>query len=149
MKTLWGATAGAAVMLGIVLACLVPLFFMLGPEGALVASTQEFNTLWIAISMVVCMTAASIGGWVAHRVAGSIGAVISLIAVVVVFGLLDAGYHQLVVPVSTLIPGQTGWLELLIGLREPLWYDLSLPVLMGIFVWVAGSGRDTETKVQQ
>ena len=124
MKTLWGATVGVAVMLGIVLACLVPLFFMLGPQRVLVGTTLESNMLWISISMVVCMVAASIGGWVAHRVAGSIGAVISLIAVVVVSGLLDAGYHQLVAPVSTLIPGQTGWLELLIGLREPLWYDL-------------------------
>jgi hypothetical protein len=33
----------------------------------------------------------------------------------------------------------------LLGLREPLWYDLSGPVLMAIFVWIAGSSRQIET----
>jgi hypothetical protein len=146
MRLLRGMAAGVAVISGIALLFLGPLFLMLGPEHALVGNSLEFNTLWIGISMVVCLTAASIGGWIAHRVAGSIGAVLGLIAVVVAFGLADAGYHQLLAPATAVARGQLGWFELLVGLREPLWYDLTLPVLMGIFIWIAGSSRDIEQR---
>ncbi len=146
MRLLLGVAAGVAVISGIALLCLVPLFLLLGPEHALVSDSLEFNTLWIGIALVVCLTAASIGGWIAHRVAGSIGAVLGLIAIVVAFGLADAGYHQLLAPVTAVARGQLGWFELLVGLREPLWYDLTLPVLMGIFIWIAGSSRDIEQR---
>ncbi|WP_018233857.1 hypothetical protein [Thioalkalivibrio thiocyanodenitrificans] len=146
MRLLLGMTAGVAVISGIALLCLVPLFLLLGPEHALAGNSLEFNTLWIGIAMVVCLTAASIGGWIAHRVAGSIGAVLGLIAIVVAFGLADAGYHQLLAPTTAVARGQLGWFELLVGLREPLWYDLTLPVLMGIFIWIAGSSRDIEQR---
>jgi hypothetical protein len=144
MRLLSGLAAGLAVLLGIEIIGLVPLFLMLGPEYALVAGSLEFSVVWIGIALVVCLIAAGIGGWAAHRVSDSMGAVLGLIAVVVAFGLADAAYHQLWSPAATIAREQLAWPALLIGLREPLWYDLSLPLLMGIFIWVAGSGREFE-----
>jgi hypothetical protein len=144
MRLLSGLAAGLAVLLGIETVGLVPLFLTLGPEYALAAGSLEFSTVWIGISLVVCLIAASVGGWTAHRVSDSMGAVLGLIAVVVAFGLADAAYHQLFSPAVTIAREQLGWPALLIGLREPLWYDLALPLLMGIFIWVAGSSREFE-----
>jgi hypothetical protein len=144
MRFLMGVSAGVAVISGFALLFLAPLFLWLGPDRLLVGNSFEFNSLWIWFSMVVYLAAGSIGGWIAHRVAGSIGAVIGLIAVVVAFGLIDAGYHQLLAPAEAIARAQAGWFQLLINLREPLWYDLTLPLLMGIFIWVAGSSRDIE-----
>lgn len=31
--------------------------------------------------------------------------------------------------------------------REPLWYDLTLPFLMAVFIWVAGASRAIEHPV--
>lgn len=145
MRLLLGIAAGVAALSGIELLCLVPLFLMLGPEHALVGRSLQFSTIWIGIALVVGLTAASIGGWVAHRVSDSIGAVFGVIAVVVVFGLLDAGYHHLIAT-DVIVRGQLPWHELLLGLREPLWYDIALPLLMAAFIWVAGSSREFEQR---
>ncbi|OOG21972.1 hypothetical protein B1C78_15760 [Thioalkalivibrio denitrificans] len=144
MGVLKGVAAGAAVISAIVTLCLVPLFLLLGPERVLVDNSMEAGAIWIWMAMVVCLTAASLGGWITHRVSGSIGAVVGLLAVVVLAGLLDAGYHQWLSPADAIVRAQASWIGLLVGMREPLWYDLALPVLMGIFVWVAGSGRAME-----
>lgn len=144
MRLLVGIAAGVAAVIGFNLFFLVPLFLALGPEHALVAGTLQFNTIWIGIELVVCLTAAAIGGWVAHRVSDSIGAVFGVIAVVLGFGLLDAGYHQLLVHASPVTAGRLPWYQMLLGLREPLWYDIALPLLMAIFIWVTGSSREFE-----
>ena len=144
MRLLLGIAAGLAAVTGISLSFLVPLFLALGPEHALVAGTLQFNTAWIGVALIVSLTAASIGGWVAHRVSDSIGAVFGLIALVLGFGLLDAGYHQWLAPAALALPGQLPWYQLVLGLREPLWYDITLPLLMAAFIWVAGSSRQFE-----
>lgn len=144
MRVLMGVSAGLAVVMGISLATLIPLFLVMGPEHALVGGGLEFGTAWIGISLSVYLVAAGIGGWVAHRVSGSRAAVLGLVAMILLFGFLDAGYHQWWVTDGPVLRAQLSGLELLLGLREPLWFDLMGPLLMGTFAWVAGMGRDFE-----
>ncbi len=145
LNTIRGTAAGALMLVGISTLLLLPLFLLLGPDRALVGSTLEFNTLWTGGAMVVSLFAATIAGWVAHRASGGLAAVIALAVVVVLFGLADASIHHWLMPAMSLSREGVSGSAMLIGLREPLWYDLSGPALMAIFIWVAGSSRHTET----
>lgn len=102
MRTVRGVVAALALMAGVVLLFLVPLSIIMGPQRAL-DDSLAFNSLWVGISMVVCLIAACIGGWVVHRLSGSLGAVIGLVVVVAVLGLLDAAWHQWFLPVRFLV----------------------------------------------
>jgi len=145
MKLVLGVLAGLAVISGMVLLGLLPLFAFLGPDRALVAGTLEFNSMWVGIAMVVSLAAASVSGWIAHRVGQGMAAVVVLIALVVIFGLMDAAVHQVwMVPAVVTSYAALSWIEVLTGLREPLWYDLALPLLMALFIWISGSSRQLE-----
>jgi len=145
MNTMRGTAAGVLVLTGISILLLVPLFLVLGPERALVGSTLEFNTLWTGGALVVSLFAATFAGWVAHRASGGLAAVVALAVVVALFGLADASIHHWLMPHLSLSREGVSASAMLLGLREPLWYDLAGPALMAIFIWVAGSSRHTET----
>lgn len=143
MRSVRGLLAALALMAGVVLVFLVPLSVVMGPERALDESGVTFNNLWVGISMVVSLIAACLGGWVVHRLAGSLAAVVVLVVVVALLGLFDAAWHQWLFPPRMLLAGAS-WYEMLLLSREPLWYDLALPVLMAVFIWVAGMSREVE-----
>jgi len=149
LNTLRGTAAGALLLTGISALFLVPLFMLLGAERVLVGSSLEFNTLWIGIAMVVSLTAATLGGWFAHRVSGGLAAVVVLAVAVMAFGLADATVHHWLIPQISLSREGLSGLNLLPGLREPLWYDLAGPALMAAFIWIAGSSRHIEKEVGQ
>jgi hypothetical protein len=145
LDTIRGAVAGALVLGGVAILVLTPLFLLLGPERVLVGNSLEFNTLWTGFALVVSLFAASFAGWLAHRVSGKLAAVVLLAVIVLVVGLADAAFHHWLMPhLSQTREGVSGF-AMLLGLREPLWYDLSGPALMAIFIWVAGSSRHIET----
>lgn len=142
--TVRGAGLGALVLLAGSALVLVPMYLLLGPERVLVGATLEFNTAWIGMSMVVSLIAATLAGWMAHRASGKLAAVVVLAMLVMTFGLLDAAFHHWLMPELSLSRDGVSGLALLVALREPLWYDLSAPLLMAIFIWVAGSSRHIE-----
>lgn len=144
VRVVFGVAASLAAMSLICLLFLVPLFLVLGPSRALAAGGVEFSTLWTGIAMVVCLGAAALGGWLAHRVAGSVATVVIVTLVLLLGGLGEAVFHQFLMTPVPLVPGRDSWLEWVLRLREPAWYDWSLPVLMATFAWIAGSGRAIE-----
>ena len=139
-----GAFLGALALVGTGSLLLIPLFLLWGPDRILVGPVLESNTLWVGVAMVFSLIAATVGGWIAHRASGALPAVYALAALVLVFGLADAAIHHWLVPEISRFREDLSWGALLVGLREPLWYDLSGPVLMAVFVWVAGICRHTE-----
>ncbi len=144
MRSIRGVVAALLIIAAVALLFMVPLAVIMGPQRALDDSGLVFTTAWIGISMVTSLAAACFGGWFVHRLAGSLGAVIALAAIVAVLGLLDAVWHQWFLPASVLLNAPQTWYTILVFSREPMWYDLTLPVLMAIFIWVAGSSRAVE-----
>lgn len=144
INTIRGTATGALVLIGVFCLVMVPLFLALGPERVLVGTTLEFNSLWTSVALVVSLFAATLAGWMAHRASGSLGAVVALAVAVLLFGLTDAAIHHWLMPGLSLSREGVSTSAMLLGLRDPLWYDLSGPVLMAIFVWVAGSSRHIE-----
>lgn len=144
LSAIRGTAIGALVLIGIFGLVMVPLFLVMGPERIFVGATLEFNNLWISVAVVVSLFAATLAGWMAHRVSGTLGAVVALAVAVLLFGLADATIHHWLMPHLSLSREALSGFAMLLGLREPLWYDLSGPVMMAIFIWVAGSSRHTE-----
>lgn len=144
INTIRGTATGALVLIGIFGLAMVPLFLLMGPERVLVGTTLEFNNLWTSMAVVVSLFAATLAGWMAHRVSGSLGAVVALAVAVLLFGLTDAAIHHWLMPGLSLSREGVSTSAMLLGLREPLWYDFSGPVMMALFVWVAGSSRHIE-----
>lgn len=144
MRSFRGIAASLLLMAGVALLFLVPLALVMGPQRALDDSGLAFNNLWVCISMVISLFAASVGGWWVHRLSGSLGAVIGLVVIVAILGLMDAVWHQWFLPVRFVLSAPYAWYEMLVISREPLWYDLTLPFLMAVFIWVAGSSRAIE-----
>lgn len=149
LKAVRGTAAGVLVLVGVVALVLVPFFLMMGPDRLLVPGSLEFNPLWVGFAMVASLLGASLAGWFAHRVAGGLSGVVMLAAVVVAFGLGDALVHHWWMPQLSLAREGLSFGQVLIGLREPLWYDLSGPALMAVFIWVAGSSRHIETQQER
>lgn len=145
LTTIRGVAAGSLVLIGIAGIFLGPLFLALGSEKLLLAGTLEFNTIWTGMTLVVSLLAASAAGWTAHRVSGGLASVVALAGLVTVFGLADAGLHHWLMPELSLSREGLSGVDILVGLREPLWYDLSGPIMMAMFIWVAGASRHTET----
>jgi hypothetical protein len=144
MNVLRGTVVGTLVLIVTCSLLLIPLFLLIGPERALVGNTLEFNTFWVGLAMVVSLSAASVAGWISHRVAGSMLAVYAIMALVMVFGLTDAAVHHWLQPGLSLSRDALPWQLALLHLREPLWYDLTSPFLIAGFIWVAGSSRQQE-----
>jgi hypothetical protein len=145
LNTVRGVAAGGVILVGVASLILIPTFLFLGPDKVLVGSSLQFNDFWTGMALVVSLLAAGAAGWTAHRVSGGMMSVFALAALVVAFGLGDAVVHHWLIPQMP-VPreGLTG-MQMLLGLKEPLWYDLSGPVMMATFIWVAGSSRHTET----
>jgi hypothetical protein len=143
-----GAAVGALTLMLTAALLLVSFLLLVGPSRVFVGAGLEFNTTWIGVAMVASLFAASLAGWVAHRSSGALAAVYLLAALVLCFGLADAALHHWLMPQLGLIREGLAWPAMLVGLREPLWYDLAGPVLMAIFIWVAGSSRHIESTEQ-
>lgn len=144
MRSILGVATALALMAVVALVFFLPLSLIMGPERALDTGSSTFNNLWVGITMVVSLTAACVGGWMVHRVSGSLGAVIALGIAVTMLGLADAAWHQWLMPLRLLAEMPRTGYEMLLIAREPLWYDLTLPILMAVFIWVAGASRAVE-----
>lgn len=145
MKIVFAVAASLVVMVAWCLLFLVPLYLVLGADSALGARGTEFSPFWLIFAMVVCLTAAVIGGWLAHAWSGGLTGVVALVAVLLVAGYADAGFHTwLRVHPEALAQAST---LLRVGLLtpEPSWYDWMFPVAMATFAWVAGKSRAIET----
>lgn len=145
MRTVVGVAAAVAAMTAWCLVFLVPLYLILGPDAALSGDGTRFSTIWVGLAMVVCLGAATIGGWLVHRLTGRIGAVATLTALVAVAGVADAGFNQYQLTHTAFSIAMPQAFRLMLLMPEPSWYDWMLPPLMAAFVWVMGSGRVLES----
>lgn len=145
MRTLVGVAAAVAAMTAWCLVFLVPLYLILGPEAALSGDGTRFSTIWVGLALVVCLGAATLGGWLVHRLSGRIGAVAMLTTLVAVAGVADATFNQYQLTHTAITIAMPEAFRLMLLVPEPSWYDWMLPPLMAAFVWVMGSSRALES----
>ena len=95
-RAILGVIVGYLVMAGAVFGSIAAAWMVLGPDRAYKEGLWEISTTWMIMMFVVGLIAAIIGGAVCAAIAaeGSKAAMV-LAGLVLVFGLVIAGFHML------------------------------------------------------
>ena len=128
-RKILGAIVGYIAMVIVVMITFTILFLILGTEGAF--KPNEFNpsATWVAVTLVLSIVAAVIGGWVCALIARSAKTAAILAGIVLVLGLILA-ILQLTAETST--EPRTGDLESLEAMQkgtQPVWVSLLNPFI--------------------
>ncbi len=139
LRAVGGVVLGYLVMAVLVFCGLSAAWALMGAERAFLPGVYDVSPLWIAISMVVGLAAALIGGVVVRRVAGSTNATRALALLVVVLGVV------MVLPAltaevasATIRTGAPSMFDAMALAKTPTWVMLLNPVIGAIGVLVGG-----------
>ena len=137
--SLAGAIAGYIVMAIFIIATFAAAFPILGIDRLFAPGTYEASTSWIVLSLVLGLTGAVLGGWVAGYVSPKSHAVMALAGLVLVFGLFSAQAAQ-----NEEIPrgGPRGpnatMSDVMANARQPTWITFLNPLLGAVGVLIGG-----------
>lgn len=137
--SLAGAIAGYIVMAIFIIATFAAAFPILGIDRFFAPGTYEASTSWIVLSLVLGLTGAVLGGWVAGYISPKAHAVPTLAALVLVFGLFSAQAAQ-----NEDIPrgGPRGpnatMSDVMANARQPTWITFLNPLLGAVGVLIGG-----------
>lgn len=138
-RPLFSALAGYAAM-AFVIACSFGLaYVVLGANGAFAEGSWAVSGVWVAMSILVGLGAAVLGGWVCRLVAGGqwMGPVLLVAAVLLL------GYSQVSPTGEPADPGprthEPGMQEAMRTARQPTWLMYLNPIL-GVVGVTLGSG---------
>jgi len=130
LKTVGGVIVGYIVMFILVFVLFSLAYLALGANGAFKPGTYDVSTLWLALSVIVSLAAAIVGGFVCSLIAPNSKAPLALVGLVIVLGLLAA------IPVLTsndprpnIRDASVGNLEAMMNARQPAWIALLNPLI--------------------
>ena len=128
-RVIGGVVVGYLVMFAIVFVTFSIAFVSMGTDKAFKPGSYDVSGLWIAVSFVLGLVAAIVGGLVCALIAPGTKAPVALAALVLVLGLLMA------VPVLTaktepkVRTGKVGNMEAMQNAAQPAWIALLNPVV--------------------
>lgn len=139
LRNVVGIVLGYVVMAAVVFIGLTAAWFAMRADGAFRPGVYDVSPLWIAVSLVVSVVAALLGGVVVRRVSHSVGATYVLAGLVIVLGIVAAlpvlTGDATEVATRTGVPSMT---EAMRQARTPLWVALLNPVIGAIGVLLGG-----------
>ncbi len=118
-------------------------YLLLGANGSFQPGSWDASGLWLALSVVLGIVAATVGGYVCAAMAKNIRGPQVLVAVVVILGLLFA------IPALTgaggaaagVRPDTVGLFDAMQNARQPMWLVLLNPVLGAVGVLIGARLR--------
>jgi hypothetical protein len=140
LRVIGAVVLGYVVMAAVVFATFTAAYLAMGADGAFKAGTYDVTPLWLAVSLVLSLIAALLGGLVCARVARRGKASIALAGLVLVLGLITA-FATMGKPKELLPAVRTGDvrnMEAMKNAKEPHWLLLLNP-FVGVFGVLAGS----------
>jgi hypothetical protein len=143
LKTIGAVVLGYVVIFVIVFLLFSAAYLAMGADRAFRPQSYEVSNLWIAISLILSLLAAVVGGAVAFRVGRSDKAVVGLAVLVVVLGILMA-LPTLMGPPSgepEIRTAAVGNLEAMNNAKPPTWMNFMNPILGAVGVLVGGRLR--------
>ena len=143
LKTIGAVVLGYVVIFVIVFLLFSAAYLAMGADRAFRPQSYEVSNLWVAISLILSLLAAVIGGAVAARVGRSDKAVVGLAVLVVVLGILMT-LPTLMAPPSgepEVRTAQVGNLEAMSKAKPPNWMSIMNPILGAVGVLVGGRLR--------
>lgn len=139
-RLLGGVVLGYVAMAAVVFVGLTGAYLVLGAEGAFQPGVYAASGVWIALSLVIGLAAAILGGLVSRRVATSAAGPHALAGLVLILGIALAAPAVLASPAGELIrAGSVGPMEAMQQAQTPLWVMLMNP-LLGAFGVLLGGG---------
>ncbi|MEQ8770788.1 MAG: hypothetical protein RIB60_09810 [Phycisphaerales bacterium] len=116
-------------------------FFAMGPDRAYQPGSYEVSTTWLAVSIVLTIIAALLGGWICALIAkpGS-KAPLVLAGVVLVLGLVSAAFGMQMDDPG-LRAEDVGVLEAMQESRQPVWLLFLNPVIGAVGVLLGAKLR--------
>lgn len=140
--SLAGAIAGYVVMAVFIMATFALAFPVLGIDRLFAPGTYEASTSWIALSLVLGLAGAMLGGWVAWYVSPKSRAVAALAGLVLVFGLFSAQAAQKEVVARGGPRGPNATMsDVMAHARQPTWITFLNPLLGAVGVLIGGRRR--------
>lgn len=135
LKSVGGVIVGYIVMFILVFVLFSLAYLALGANGAFKPGTYDVSTLWLAISVVVGLVAAIVGGFICSLIAPNSKAPLALVVLVLVLGLLTA------IPVlmsndprPNIRDESVGNMEAMMNARQPAWIALLNPLIGAVGV---------------
>lgn len=135
LKSVGGVIVGYIVMFILVFVLFSLAYLALGANGAFKPGTYDVSTLWLAISVVVGLVAAIVGGFICSLIAPNSKAPLALVVLVLVLGLLTA------IPVlmsndprPNIRDASVGNMEAMMNARQPAWIALLNPLIGAVGV---------------
>ncbi|HQF88393.1 MAG TPA: hypothetical protein PLN26_14300 [Acidobacteriota bacterium] len=131
LRIILAVIAGYLTMAVFVFAMFSAAYLAIGTEGAFQTGSFDVSTLWIAVSVVLSVVAAVVGGWVCARIGRRRAAVIALVAVVVVLGLAVAAmeFTHSGERVPAARSGKVSNFDAMQLAQQPTWLTLLNPLL--------------------
>lgn len=137
--SLAGAIAGYVVMAVFIIATFALALPVLGIDQLFAPGTYEASSSWIALSLVLGLAGALIGGWVAGYVSPKAHAVQTLAGLVLVFGLFSAQAAQKEVVARGGPRGPNATMsDVMANARQPTWITFLNPLLGAVGVLIGG-----------
>lgn len=140
--SLAGAIAGYIVMAIFIIATFAAAFPILGIDRLFAPGTYEASTSWIALSLILGLAGAVLGGWVASYVSPKAHAVQALAGLVLVFGLFSAQAAQNEeVPRGGPRGPEATMSDVMAHARQPTWITFVNPLIGAVGVLIGGRRR--------
>jgi len=140
--TVLGAVAGYLAMAIFIMATFYAAFPILGMDRLFAPGTYDASAVWIALSFVLGLAGAFLGGWVASSVGGKSYAVHVLAGMVLLFGILSAlAAPNQDEPRGGARGADATMTDAMNYARQPLWITLVNPLLGVAGVLIAGRRR--------
>lgn len=135
LKSVGGVIVGYIVMFILVFVLFSLAYLALGANGAFKPGTYDVSTQWLAISVIVSLVAAIVGGFICSLIAPNSKAPLALVGLVLLLGLLSA------IPVlmsndprPNIRDASVGNMEAMMNARQPAWIALLNPLIGAVGV---------------
>lgn len=140
-RVIGGALLGYVVMVGAVMATFTIAYIAMGADRAFQPDSYDVTVLWLAVSTILSLVAAILGGWVAVRIGRSSRTGTYLAIAVVVIGVVFA-LPTLNAPRSDDVrTGDVGNTEAMMKAQQPPAVSILNPVIGAIGVMIGARLR--------
>jgi len=144
LRNILAAMAGYAALVIVVMAGIGSAWAILGGTGAFAGEGPEPSATWLAFNIGFGFVAALVGGLVARKIGGSLTAVHTLIALILVLGVVTAyaaesqyaKRERIDKPVA-----EMSFMEAGQHAKQPAWYNWIIPLVGVAGAWVGGQER--------
>ena len=138
VRKILGVIVGYIVMVIFIMTTFSLAYIAMGTDNAYLPNSYDVSMLWIAVSGVLGLIAAIIGGFICKLISQSGGTVKVFAAIVLVFGFIIAIAQMMSEKPNEVRSGNVSNMEAMQKSQTPLWVALLNPVIGAIGIVIGG-----------